>query len=233
MLVTGFPAGPFGTNCFVVADGPGSECLIVDPGINAFPGIEALIEEHRLQPAAVLLTHGHLDHTFSVVPVCGAREVPAYIHPADRAMLADPYLGLSQEAASVITQLTGGQLEFTEPDEVRELGDGDVLELLGIPLTVGHAPGHTPGSVVFRHEGGGDLPPLLFSGDLLFAGSIGRTDLPGGDSEQMMRSLDVVLSPLSDETVVLPGHGPQTSIGEERASNPFLRGLAHPDAGIE
>ncbi|MDQ1307478.1 MAG: hydroxyacylglutathione hydrolase [Actinomycetota bacterium] len=225
MLVTGFPAGPFGTNCFVVADGPGSECLVIDPGMNAMPGIEALLSEHNLQPAAVILTHGHLDHTWSVLPVCASAKVPAYIHADDRAMLADPYLGMGPDMQAMLAQMTAGRMEFAEPEEVRALADGDTIEIVGVELGVGHAPGHTPGSIVFTHPGTGDLPPLLFSGDLLFAGSIGRTDLPGGDPEVMTRSLARVLPPLADETAVLPGHGPQTSMAAERATNPYLKGL--------
>ena len=139
-------------------------------------------------------------------------------------MLADPYLGLSQEAAAVIAQMSGGQLEFTEPDEVRELGDGEVLELLGVPLTVNHAPGHTPGSVVSGIPAAATFLPCSSAAICFFAGSIGRTDLPGGDPELMMRSLDVVLAPLADETVVLPRPWAANQHGEERASNPFLKG---------
>ena len=225
VLVTGFPAGPFGTNCFVIADAPGSECLVIDPGMNAMPGIEALLSEHRLHPAAVILTHGHLDHTWSVLPVCESAKVPAYIHADDREMLADPYLGMGPDMQAMLAQMTAGRMEFAEPEEVRALADGDTIEIVGVELSVRHAPGHTPGSIVFTHPGGGDLPPLLFSGDLLFAGSIGRTDLPGGDPEVMMQSLARVLPPLSDDTAVLPGHGPQTSMAAERAANPYLKGL--------
>lgn len=224
MLVTGFPAGPWGTNCYVVASGPGSECLIIDPGMDAMAGIDELVAKHRLHVAAVVLTHGHLDHTWSVVPVCAASKVPAYIHPGDRRLLADPSLGVSPDMVAAVRAMTGGRFDFTEPDEVIELADDSELELVGVNLGVRHAPGHTPGSTVFTTAAQPDLPPLLFSGDLLFAGSIGRTDLPGGDSATMMRSLATVLPPLADDTVVLPGHGPQTTMAAERAGNPFLTG---------
>ncbi|MDQ1248058.1 MAG: fold metallo-hydrolase [Actinomycetota bacterium] len=226
MLVTGFPAGPWGTNCFVVAAEPGSECLIIDPGMDAMAGIDEVVARHRLKVAAVVLTHGHLDHTWSVVPVCASAKVPAYIHSQDRALLADPSLAFSRDMVVAVRQMTGGQFEFAEPDEVIELADGGTVDLLGVSLGARHAPGHTPGSTVFTSEASGDLPPLLFSGDLLFAGSIGRTDLPGGDSAQMMASLAQVLPPLADETVVLPGHGPQTTMAAERATNPYLTGRA-------
>ena len=216
MLITGFPAGSFAANCFLVAPEPGAECVIIDPGQDAGTGIAEIVAEHRLKPVAVLLTHGHIDHVWSVAPVCGARGIPAYIHPDDRALLSDPARGLPLGAGQ---QLFGG-LEFTEPDDVRELADGAVLNLAGLEITVSHAPGHTPGSVVFHSD-----PAVMFSGDLLFAGSIGRTDLPGGDTAAMMDSLARVCLTLPDETRVLPGHGPATTIGVERASNQFLAGL--------
>jgi glyoxylase-like metal-dependent hydrolase (beta-lactamase superfamily II) len=230
VLVAGFPAGSFGTNCFIVAPGAGEECVIIDPGQDAEQGIEEALRRHRLRPVAVLLTHGHIDHIWSVVPVCGAKNNPAYIHPGDRALLSDPDRGLP---AGVGKMLFGG-LTFTEPDDVAELADGAVLNLAGLEFTVDHAPGHTPGSVTFRvpdsrePQGGpaADGEPVLFSGDLLFAGSIGRTDLPGGDHEMILASLVRVCLPLPDETVVLSGHGPATTIGAERASNPFLAPLA-------
>jgi hydroxyacylglutathione hydrolase len=214
--------------------------VIVDPGQDAEQGIEEILERHRLRPVAVLLTHGHIDHIWSVVPVCGANNIPAYIHPADRALLSDPARGFP---AGVGQQLLGG-LTFTEPDDIAELADGATLPLAGLEFRVDHAPGHTPGSVTFRLRGSRDpagagaasagpgdgVPagagaarePVLFSGDLLFAGSIGRTDLPGGDYPTILDSLARVCLPLPDETVVLSGHGPATTIGAERASNPFL-----------
>lgn len=230
MLVTGFPAGSFAANCYVVAPAPGQECVIIDPGQDAQPGIEELIARFRLKPIAVLLTHGHLDHVWSVAPVCGAKGIPAYIHPDDRDLLADPGKGL---ALNVGQQLLRG-LTFTEPDDVRELADGTTLRLAGCAFTVGHVPGHTPGSVTFRSdEAPQDLDNelTLFTGDLLFAGSIGRTDLPGGDHQAMLRSLARTLT-LPDGTLVLPGHGPQTTIGTERQDNPFLAGLQPAQKGL-
>jgi hydroxyacylglutathione hydrolase len=232
VLVTGFPADAFGTNCYVVAAGPGEQCVIVDPGIGVLDQLDEVLTEHRLFPAAVLLTHGHLDHTFSVAPVCGARGITAYVHPADREMLADPAKGLSAD----LTQLFGGRLPYTEPDDVAELTDGATLSLAGLELTVDHAPGHTGGSVLFRLPGAGstwEAEQICLSGDVLFAGSIGRTDLPGGNTATMMTSLRDKILPLADDTVVLPGHGPATTIGRERARNPYLRELvAAPGRGL-
>jgi len=191
--------------------------------------------------------------------VCGAKGIPAYIHPDDRALLSDPAKGFPLGAGQ---QLFGG-LEFTEPDDVKKLADGMTLSLVGLEIVVNHAPGHTEGSVAFRMpldppnsaqgqsktgaaetpgeaEGpsapeaprapAGDPGGILFSGDLLFAGSIGRTDLPGGDYPTILRSLARVCLTLPDETVVLSGHGPQTTIGAERRTNPFLTGLT-PQSG--
>jgi len=253
VLIAGFPAGAFAANCYVAAAAPGEECIIIDPGQDCVPGLEELFAEHRLKPAAVLLTHGHIDHVWSVAPVCGARDIPAYIHPADRDLLTDPAKGLPLGAGQ---QLFGG-ITFTEPDDVRELTDGLTLDLVGLSIVVDHAPGHTEGSVAFRlpavpapaaresiaqltrssgidsaidtlrpgtaGAGGAAGAGVLFSGDLLFAGSIGRTDLPGGDYPTILRSLARVCLSLPDETIVLSGHGPQTTIGTERRDNPFLQ----------
>jgi hydroxyacylglutathione hydrolase len=226
VLIAGFPAGSFAANCYLLATEPGAECLIIDPGQDAEQGIWEIVERYRLRPVAVLATHGHIDHIWSVRPVCDARGIPAYIHPDDRALLSDPARGLG---LATTQQLFGG-LTFSEPDDVLELADGMTLQLAGLDLVVDHAPGHTPGSVTFRLPASGETDVTesgtMFSGDLLFAGSIGRTDLPGGDYETILASLARVCLPLPDETVVLSGHGPQTTIGAERAHNPFLAGLA-------
>src|SRR5690242_15930729 len=183
VLVRGFPAAAFDTNCWVVAPAEGEQCVVIDPGIGVEQQLDEVLREHRLSPVAVLLTHGHLDHTFSVTPVCGARGITAYIHPDDREMLADPAKGLSTD----LTALFGGRLEWAEPDDVAPLVDGTELDIAGVRLTVDHAPGHTRGSVLFRLAGDGSdgAEPICFSGDVLFAGSIGRTDLPGGDLSAM------------------------------------------------
>lgn len=219
MLVAGFPAAAFGTNCYVVAPAAGEECVVVDPGVDVGPQLDAVLAEYRLRPVAVLLTHGHLDHTFSVTPVCKAKGVAAWIHPDDLDLLADPLKGLAPETAAMFA----GTLAWSEPDDVRTMVDGVVLALAGLEITVDHAPGHTPGSVMFRLPDADDGAALLLSGDVLFAGSIGRTDLPGGDTAAMMRSLASRVLPLADETWVGPGHGPVTTVGRERASNPYLR----------
>ena len=220
MLIAGFPSDVTATNCWVVAPAAGEQCVVIDPGIGVTGQLDEIIAEHRLHPVAVLLSHGHFDHTFSVLPVCQARDVPAYIHPADRGQLADPWSGVGMPPGTPLF----GNLTFAEPDDVRELADGDKVNLAGMDFTVRHAPGHTPGSVVVELPVTG-AEPVLFSGDVIFAGSIGRTDLPGGSMSDMERSLREVIWPMDDATQVRPGHGPVTTIGQERATNPFLSGL--------
>lgn len=222
MLIAGFPAGPWGTNCYVLATEPGAECVVIDPGKDSTAGVADVVREQRLKPVSVLLTHGHIDHVWCVVPVAGSHAATAYLHPADRHLLTDPTSGISPESAGM---LLGAGYSFAEPDDLRELADGTVLDLAGLSLTVDHTPGHTAGSVTFRapYDGSEDVPEVLLAGDLLFAGSIGRTDLPGGDHARMLRSLTDKVLPLDDRIVVFPGHGPQTTIGAERAGNPFLQ----------
>ncbi|MGH3774053.1 MAG: MBL fold metallo-hydrolase [Pseudonocardiaceae bacterium] len=232
MFVAGFPTGSLQANCFVLAPEAGGPCVVVDPGEGSEQPFDELLRQHRLDPVAVLLTHGHFDHIFAVAPVCDGHDIPAWIHPEDRVLLSDPLRALSAEAR----EFFGGRVVLREPREVRELADGTLLELAGLSLIVDHTPGHTRGSVTFRSvtgnsvtgNGPDDGQGLLISGDTLFAGSIGRTDLPGGDHEQMLASLRNKILVLDDETAVLPGHGPRTTIGRERASNPFLHGLAAP-----
>jgi hydroxyacylglutathione hydrolase len=223
VLVTGFPAGAFQTNCYILAQDGASECLVVDPGQNAAEPLIEFLDKQSLTPAAVLLTHGHLDHTWSVEPVCEKFGIPAYIHPDDRYMLSDPLRGTGAALSAMI-----GDAEFREPSRVVELADGDVLDLAGITITVDHTPGHTQGSVVLRTTVDTDqgVVPLALTGDTLFAGSIGRSDLPGGNHDQLLASIAAKLLVLDDATAVLPGHGGATSIGQERASNPFLVGLS-------
>jgi hydroxyacylglutathione hydrolase len=220
VLIAGFPSAATDTNCWVVAPAAGEQCVVIDPGIGVTGRLDELIAEHRLHPVAVLLTHGHFDHTFSVLPVCQARDVPAYIHPDDRRQLADPWSGVGMPVGTPLF----GSLTFAEPDDVRELGPRDIVSIAGLDFAATHAPGHSAGSVVFGLGGADEA--VLFSGDVLFAGSIGRTDLPGGSMAAMEASLREVILPMDDATTVHPGHGPSTSIARERATNPFLRDLS-------
>ncbi|MDQ6895877.1 MAG: MBL fold metallo-hydrolase [Actinomycetota bacterium] len=235
MLTIGFPAAAFGTNCFVLATGPGEECLVVDPGVGVEDRVAEVCRDNGLRPAAVLLTHGHLDHVYAVTPVCGGTTgavIPAYIHGDDRYRLRDPVAMLGGGMVAMLEQQFGQRVTWTEPEDVVALTDAQTLTLAGLEVGVRHAPGHTEGSVVFTLP---ELPDQLgrssglvatcLSGDVLFAGSVGRTDLAGGDGDAMTRSLRDVVLPMPDETLVLPGHGASTTIGRERADNPFLQGL--------
>jgi glyoxylase-like metal-dependent hydrolase (beta-lactamase superfamily II) len=233
VLIAGFPAGPWGTNCYVAATAPGTECVVIDPGKDAAQGVAQVVRENKLKPVAVLVTHGHVDHMWCVAPVAGTYDATAWIHPNDRHLLADPMAGMSPDTTAM---LLGGKYEFAEPERVEELGDAQTLELAGLSFLVDHTPGHTEGSVTFRTPygeaaGQPEISEVMFSGDLLFAGSIGRTDLPGGDHPTMLRSLRDKVLTLPDDIVVLPGHGEQTSIGRERATNPFLLELVDDEAG--
>jgi glyoxylase-like metal-dependent hydrolase (beta-lactamase superfamily II) len=201
------------TNCYVVAAAPGEEAVIID----APPGATALLDvlaSHQLVPAAILLTHGHIDHVGGSGELADRCNVPAYLHPADVPLASN----LEAQAAMIFgpEQADGGR--FRIPEELHPLADGDVLEIGGMSLQILHTPGHTPGQacVYLPHRG------VLFSGDHLFAGSIGRTDLPGGDYDTLLASLDRGIRPLPPETVVYPGHGPATTLAAEFASNPFL-----------
>ncbi|WP_110205653.1 MBL fold metallo-hydrolase [Nocardioides daejeonensis] len=223
MFIAGFPAGPWGTNCYVVSTGAGNECVVIDPGKDAADGVAQVVREHRLKPVAVLVTHGHVDHMWCVAPVAGTYDATAWIHPSDRHLLTDPLAGMSRESSSM---LLGGDYQWAEPDDVQELADLAELELAGLRFVVDHTPGHTEGSVTFRTPyARDDISEVMFSGDLLFEGSIGRTDLPGGDHPTILRSLATKVLTLPDDIVVLPGHGNQTSIGRERATNPYLLDL--------
>ena len=223
MLVAGFPAGSWATNCYVVAAGPGEPCIIIDPGQDSIDAVHDLVRENRLAPAAVLLTHGHIDHVWSVAPISAEFDIPALIHSADRYRLVDPAGTTMAASRAQLLAMTKNSLELTEPNEVRVLADEEIVDLAGLAFRVRHAPGHTEGSVVFLIE------DVMISGDVLFAGSIGRTDLPGGDHGSMLDSLRRVILPTPDDTTVLPGHGPQTTIAVERATNPYLRSLIDSD----
>jgi hydroxyacylglutathione hydrolase len=232
VLIKGFPAGVLQCNCYVLAPHKGSDAIVVDPGQRAMGPLRRILDEHRLTPAAVLLTHGHIDHMWSAQKVGDTYGCPVYIHPEDRFMLTDPIAGIGPKLA----QLAMGAF-FREPRQVVELDrDGDKIELGGITVAVDYTPGHTRGSVVFRVGGlersdwgmsWTDGPSeLAFTGDTLFKQSIGRSDLLGGSGRDLLNSIVTKLLVLDDATVVLPGHGPKSTIGAERRTNPFIEGLS-------
>ncbi|MEY4023077.1 MAG: hypothetical protein RLZ23_38 [Actinomycetota bacterium] len=217
MLVRSFPAPMFATNCWIIAPSEGSECIIVDPGMpDISHDIEMIIEQHNLKPVAALLTHGHLDHTFSITPLADGYDIPAYIHSEDRRFIADP-AGI--HGPQFLSQIQG--MNFSEPKKVNELKNGSTLQLLDMNITAIHAPGHTRGSLMFTINN-----EILVSGDVLFAGSIGRTDLPTGSPKDMTETLKTKVLPLSDDLRVLTGHGPETTIKFERKNNPYLKELS-------
>lgn len=231
MLTIAFPALAFDTNCYVLASAAGEECVIVDPGIGVEETLREVLTTHRLRPAAVLLTHGHVDHVWSVTPVCGA-DTAAYIHTDDRYRLVDPLGQSNAGLVAMLEQQFGSRATWSEPSNVVEIRDRAHLTLAGLDVEVLHAPGHTEGSVMFLTDSVPegiteqvDVDRTVVSGDVLFAGSIGRTDLPGGDPEAMRRSLRDVVLPLADTTLVLPGHYHATTMAHERATNPYLRDL--------
>ncbi len=215
VFITGFPAGMLACNCYVLAERPGADAIVVDPGQRAMDRLRRILDENRLTPAAVLLTHGHIDHIWSAQKVADTYGCPVYIHPEDRFMLTDPIKGFGPRLAQVAL----GML-FSEPKQLVELDkDGQTLDFGDVSVTVDHTPGHTRGSVVFR------VDQTVFTGDTLFRSSVGRTDLPGGSGRDLLDSIVTKLLVLDDDTVVLPGHGPRTTIGHERRTNPFLEGL--------
>ncbi len=205
MIVRSLEVGSFLSNAFVVADEVSGRACVIDPGAEA-ERIVAEVEGLGAEAVCVLLTHGHVDHAAAARTVGKRLKIPVLMHPADRRWLA----------ASGFISLFFGQ----KPRRLRsdgELADGQNIEVGRLALEVRHAPGHTKGSVVFL------APGALFAGDLLFEGSVGRTDLPGGSYRDLIASLARVILPLPDETIVYPGHGPATTVGRERLTNPFLR----------
>lgn len=223
MLITGFPAGMLQCNCYVLAERPGADAIIVDPGQRAMGQLRQILDKNRLTPAAVLITHGHIDHMWSAQKVSDTFGCPTYIHPEDRFMLKDPIYGMGPRVAQVFAGAF-----FREPKQVVELDrDGDKIDLGGISVNIDHTPGHTRGSVCFRIlQAAKNEADVVFSGDTLFERAIGRSDLFGGSGRDLLRSIVNKLLVLDDKTVVLPGHGNSTTIGAERRYNPFIEGLS-------
>jgi hydroxyacylglutathione hydrolase len=231
LMIEGLPLWLAQTNCWLVApNGPGGECVLVDAPPDPSAIIDRL-EHHGLRLVAIINTHGHIDHIGGVGTLAhlddhedGAHahlvdgELVVHIHEADGHMLLDP----AGTSGAFGRYLEG--LDLRPPELVHGLDHRQQVRGAGMTFTCLHTPGHTQGSVCFQLDVDG-APPILFSGDHLFAGSIGRTDLPGGDFEQLMGSMAEHILPLADDTEVLPGHGPTTTIGRERISNPFLQEL--------
>lgn len=211
--------GPWEANCYLAGAAHSDECVLVDVGMDTSAAAERMIAESGRTLVAVLSSHGHLDHVADAQRVADAHDVPVWIHPADRHLLTDPVAGLGPQMGGLVEALYGSAT-LPEPVQVREWSDGDRLDLAGLSWGVTHAPGHTPGSVLLRATDGASS--YVFSGDVLFAGSIGRTDLPGGSMREMAASLRDVVLTLPYDLAVLPGHGAATTIGREAATNPYL-----------
>lgn len=205
MRIAGFAAGPFQTNCYVVAHG--DRAFVIDPGLGAHEAVSQMAQEQGLTVEAVVLTHGHIDH----IRDAAAFGVETFIHPADAFMLLRGE-GVSEQARQLYDASAMPPIDNPTP-----LEGGQALQVAGVELRVVHAPGHSPGCVMLVAD------DVVFSGDVLFRGSIGRTDLPDSDPEQMRQSLRDPVWDLSDELQVLPGHGPATTVAQERATNPYLR----------
>jgi glyoxylase-like metal-dependent hydrolase (beta-lactamase superfamily II) len=216
MFVTSYPAPMYATNCWIIASAPGQECIIIDPGMpDISHEITAIVAEYHLKPVATLMTHGHLDHTFSVKPLADGYGIPSSIHAADRQYLLKPQGAHGPEFIATLDAMT-----FEEPLDMRNLKHGELIEILDMKITAIHSPGHTKGSTMFSIN-----DELLISGDVLFAGAIGRTDLPSGSHDAMIKTLKTRVLPLNDDLRVLPGHGPETTIKFERKNNPYLKEL--------
>jgi hydroxyacylglutathione hydrolase len=201
--------GEYENNCYIARSGDSAtDCLVIDTGLDAQPLLKFL-ERGKLTPAAVILTHGHIDHIAGVETL--RKKFPAiliYIHKLDAEMLGDANVNLSILAGS---PLTAGKADHL-------IDEGDTIDKAGIQLRVIHTPGHTPGGICLYAE----KDDIIFVGDTLFAGSIGRTDFPNGSMRQLIKGIRHKLFMLPENTIVYPGHGPETTIGREKAENPFL-----------
>lgn len=211
-VLEGYSTGVFQSNCYLVAARRGDGAVLIDAGQDAAEIVTGRIAELGLHLDAVLLTHGHIDHFWSAAAICEAAGAPAYIHPDDRYMLEDP--------GAALGRLGMEQFRVDVPADVRDITDGDVFVFGGVRLEARHTPGHTPGHVVFLTDG------IVFSGDLIFAGSVGRTDFPRGSFEELISSIRRVILPLDDGVAIVSGHGPATTVGTERTTNPFVVGEA-------
>lgn len=202
--------GAYQTNCYIMLSNEAAkDCLIIDTGLEADELVDFL-QRHNLNPVAAVLTHGHIDHIIGLIALRGRfPNVKVYIHKLDAGMLTGEKDNLSS--------LAGVSLRC-EPADVA-LEEGNVIELANIKLDVIHTPGHSPGGICLYSKDEG----VVFAGDTLFADSVGRTDMPGGNTSQLIKSIKEKLCTLPDETVVYPGHGPATTIAQEKANNPFLQ----------
>lgn len=220
-FVEGYVLGMWQANCYIVGDRELGSAVVVDPGQDAGATVVERLDANGVTCEAILLTHGHLDHVWSAPELANKLDVPVFLHGDDRWLWDDPASAFGNFPPGALEAQFG--LDWRPPSERLEtLRDEMTLELAGMSLEVRHTPGHTPGSSVFLLTDTGADDPLLLSGDLIFAGSVGRTDFPRGSFEQQNESIKRVVLPLDDATRILSGHGPETTVGEERRTNPFV-----------
>ena len=244
MLVLTVVAPVFGTNCLVVAASPGAPCVIVDAGAGVAERVCAAIEANQLRPQAVVATHGHVDHTWDAAALCAEYEVPFLIHSADAYRIDEPFKTLSGITDGLIDTLASfgfAAQDYRRPSQILKFEaaqEAARLPVAGLEIALLHAPGHTQGSTILLLDGspdaaselpsrapgaGRDTPSAIaLTGDVLFAGGIGRVDLPGGDEREMVQTLGSRLAAINDDTLVVPGHGPSSTMRHERAYNPYL-----------
>ena len=216
--------GQWQANCYVVAAPGRAECVIIDPGQDAAGAVREVLAEHQLTPKALLATHGHFDHIASAAEIADEYNVPLWIHSADRHLLTEPAAGLSADAAAFLKQVL--HTPMVEPARVEEFDGITELTIARLTFSVTHAPGHTEGSVLLGLDYTAPQQPItriVFTGDVVFAGSVGRTDLPGGDHARLLQSIDDLMTRFDGDTRVFPGHMGPTTLAAESASNPFLR----------
>ena len=218
MFIKMMTSGPLEANCFLLANDEGCDCVIIDPGMEAAVQIETQLGQHRLTPAAILATHGHYDHIADVALLADRYGIPAWIRSEDRHLLTQPLAGVDAAFGSWLATLL--PKDISEPAQLGLLDDYRELSIAGLDFAIIYAPGHTRGSVLFRLNNDGD--DLIFTGDVLFAGSIGRTDMPGGNLATMCRTLLGTVLSLPDLARLLPGHGSNTTMANERSTNPYL-----------
>ncbi|MDR0489006.1 MAG: MBL fold metallo-hydrolase [Propionibacteriaceae bacterium] len=219
MMLKCFESGEFQANCYIMTLGDGQECIIIDPGMDSCETAIAVIDGSELTPVGILATHGHVDHIAEAAPLATHYSVPVWIHPDDEPLLFSPEKGLWDGASAWLSMMLPQGLPI--PPQIEYVSDGQKLTMAGMEINVIHAPGHTRGSVIYTVAD--NKGKFAFTGDVLFAGSIGRTDMQDGDMEAMLESLRGPVLAFPDQMAIFPGHGPESTMVKERATNPYLQ----------
>ncbi len=223
MLIEAHPVSPWQANCYLIAaertaGDDSAPCIIVDPGIMSVDLVNSVLARRNWQPVAVLLTHGHLDHAGDAHLVAAAWDIPVHCAEEDQPMLARPSLGLGEDAIGLIEQFLGADA-LPVPEDLQPLGAA--FDVAGLTVTAFPAPGHTAGSTLLQVSD--PTSTVVLTGDVLFAGTIGRTDLPSGNMSQMRETLRRIATSFPHDIALLPGHGPSTTLADELARNPFMQ----------